>query len=110
MTKHYIDKDQLRERIVAELNIGHLEPQEQEQVIDKVSEVLLKKATFEVMRRIPEDALDELDRLAVADDADAVRALVRKHVPDVDTVVADAAREGLEEHKRMVAEMVASQR
>jgi hypothetical protein len=109
MTKHYIDKDQLRERIVAELNIGHLASDEQEHVINKVSEVLLKKATFEVMRRIPGDVLDELDRLADKEDAEAVRTLVRQHVPDVDDVVARAAKEGLDEHKRLVAELVATQ-
>ncbi len=109
MTNHILDKEQLRSQIVAELNIAHLEPDEQENVINKVSEVLLKKATFEVMRRIPADALDELDRLADSDDAEAVRALVKQHVPDVDSVVADAAREGLEEHKRMVAQLMAEQ-
>ena len=104
-----VDKEQLKGRIIAELNIGHLAEDEQEDIIDAVSEVLLKKATFEVMRRVPEAALDELDRLVETGDEAGMRALVRTHVPDIETVIADAARAGLDEHKRMVAELVAKE-
>ncbi len=34
---------------------------------------------------------------------------MREHVPNVTEVVAQAAREGLEEHKRLVTELAAKQ-
>lgn len=102
-----IDIEGLRAKIVAELNIGHLSAEEQEQVIGKVSEVLLKRATLALMQRIPADTLDELDRLTDAGDNAAIQKLVAEHVPDAEAVVTQAAQEGLAEHKRLVAELVA---
>ena len=104
-----IDKEELRKRIVAELNIGHLTDDEQEKVINKVSEVLMKRATLEVMRRIPEDQLDELDKLTEAEDGAGIQKLGAKYVPNVEEVVTQAAKDGLAEHKRLVTELVAKQ-
>lgn len=102
-----IDIEELQKRIVAELNIGHLSAEEQQQVIGKVSEVLLKRATLALMQRIPAEKLDELDRLTAAKDDDGIRKLVAENVPDAEAVVTQAAKEGLAEHKRLVAELVA---
>lgn len=104
-----IDKEELRKRIIAELNIGHLTNEEQETVINKVSEVLMKRATLEVMRRIPEDQLDELDKLTEAEDGAGIQKLVAKYVPNVEEVVTQAAKDGLAEHKRLVTELAAKQ-
>ncbi len=104
-----VDPADLQARIVAELNIGHLDAAEQDKVINAVSEVLVKRATFAVMQQIPEDVQNELDTLAEAGDTEKLNELVRKHVPNVTEVVAQAAREGLEEHKRLVTELAAKQ-
>ncbi len=109
MTPKIIDENQLRERIVAELNIGHLDVSEQEEIMGAVSDVLLKRASVEVMRRMSAEARAELDKLTEAGDEAAVSALVRKCVPNLEEVATQAAREGLAEHKRLVAELVTKQ-
>ena len=100
------DMNDLRERIIAELNIGHLTADEQEKVINAVGQVLLKRATLAVMDKMPKDTLDELDRLADTGDEAGIQALVKKHVPNAEEIVTEAAREGIAEHKRLVTELV----
>ncbi len=101
-----LNLEELKARIIAELNIGHLPAEEQDQVINTVSQVLLKRATLAIMQRIPAEKLDELDKLSDAQDSAAIQKLVAEYVPDAEAVATQAAQEGLAEHKRLVAELV----
>ena len=99
--------DELKKKIVGELNIGHLADVEQEEIVTKLSEVLLKDATLAVMQQIPESEHDKIDAMVGAGDDTGMQDLVRKYVPNVEQVVAEAVRAGIDEHKRLVTEEVA---
>lgn len=101
-----LDPDALRAQIIAELNIGHLNEGEQNQIIEALGDVLLERATFEVMNRIDDKHMEELDVLAEHASDTLLSQKIRELVPNVAEVVANAVREGIEEHKRLVAEQV----
>lgn len=105
-TSFPINPDEIRARIIADLELAHLTKDEQDQIIEALGEVLLERATYEVMSRIPEDALESLDALAESSTDDAMQAAIKKYVPDVEEVVMRAVSEGIEEHKRLVAQEV----
>jgi hypothetical protein len=104
-----LDPEQLKQQIIGELNIGHLLEREQNQIIDALGDVLLERATYEVMQQIPESSMAELDILAEHGSDTLLQQKIREFVPNVEQVVAAAVREGIEEHKRLVAEEVAKE-
>lgn len=108
MNQGLIHESELRNKIITELNIGHLSAEEQEEVIAAVSDMLVKKVTLEVMRLIPDGAQKELDELADKGDIEELQKIVAVYVPNIQEVVTRAAQEGLAEHKKRVAEIVAS--
>lgn len=101
-----IDPQQLKQQIIEELNIGHLTESEQNQIIEMLGDVLLERATYEVMQLIPEGNMKELDVLAEHASDTLLQQKIREFVPNVEEVVADAVRAGIEEHKRLVVEAV----
>jgi hypothetical protein len=96
----------VRRQIIQELDISHLTKEEQHDVINALGEVLLERATYEVMSLVPEDVLKELDALAVAKDYAAIQEKIRATVPNIDEVVKQAVHEGIREHVRLVKEEV----
>ncbi|MFM2414848.1 MAG: hypothetical protein RI911_541 [Candidatus Parcubacteria bacterium] len=95
-------------RIVAELEIDHLTPAEQDQIVEALGEVLLERATYEVMRHIPESEYETLDTFAEQGKEAEMQALIQKYVSNIEHIVAQAVQDGIAEHKRLVAEEVAS--
>jgi hypothetical protein len=99
-----IDPDALRTQIIVELSLEHLSEEEQNEIIDSLGEVLLERATFEVMEMIPEDQMEVLDGLADTGTDLDIQNKIREFVPNVEEVIANAVREGIAEHKALVAE------
>jgi ATP phosphoribosyltransferase len=95
-------------RIVEELHIEHLTTEEQNQIVEALGEVLLERATYEVMRNIPESEYETLDKLTEEGRDEDMQAIIRKYVPNVEAVVAQAVQDGIAEHKRLVMEEVES--
>lgn len=102
-----LNVEELKAKIIAELGIENLPESEQLTIINDVSQMLLRRATFAIMRLLPPEVVDEVDRLTEAKDLKGVRALVLKHVPNVEEVAVQAARTALDEHKQLVAEQAA---
>lgn len=101
-----VDADALRAQIIDELNIGHLTEDEQNQIVEALGDVLLERATYAVMERLSEQQLAELDTLAEHASDALLQQKIAEFVPDAGEVIAAAVREGIEEHKRLVAEEV----
>lgn len=95
--------------MVAELQIEHLQPEEQDALIEAIGEMLLERATYAVMSAVPETEYATLDAYAEKGDDASLQAHISKFVPNVEQVVAQAVRDGIAEHKRLVAEEVAKQ-
>ena len=95
-------------RIVAELQIDHLSQEEQDQIVEALGEVLLERATYEVMRVIPESEYETLDRLTAEGREEDMQAIIKRYVPNVEQIVAQAVQDGIAEHKRLVSEEVAA--
>jgi ATP phosphoribosyltransferase len=103
-----LNPEDIRATIVTELQIDHLSEDEQNQIVEALGEVLLERATYEVMRNIPESEYETLDKLTEEGRDEDMQAIIRKYVPNVEAVVAQAVQDGIAEHKRLVMEEVES--
>lgn len=104
-----INQQELREKIITELNLGHLTADEQTQIIDQLGGVLMERATVALLSKLPAGEVDKVDQLLANNQQQEAQAVIEQHVPNVQEVVAQALQEGIEEHKRRVAELAAAQ-
>ncbi|MBI5456202.1 hypothetical protein HY969_00510 [Candidatus Kaiserbacteria bacterium] len=102
MSAKAITPEDLRSLIIAELSLGHLSENEQDQIIGELGRVLLDRATLEVMKLVPSEAFEVVDELIDKEMYADAQELIQKHVPNMETVMMEAVRAGIEEHKQRV--------
>lgn len=100
----------IRAMMIAELQIDHLTQDEQDSIIDALGEMLLERATYAVMHLVPDSEYSALDALAAQGDDVTLQARISSFVPNIEQVVSQAVREGIAEHKRLVAEEISKQK
>ena len=88
-------------QLVAELNIGHFSPEEQDAFLEKMGEYLMRRVLTKMFDAVTDPAdRKEVEKLIGDQNFLLVRAIVEKYIRDVDTLVQEEARAGLEEYKK----------
>jgi len=93
-----------REMLITELNIGHLSEASQNEVLDAVGNMLMHRVLFKLNSMLPENEQQNFGNLLGAGKEEEAQALVLKHIPNAEEVIANELRAGIEEHKRRVTE------
>ncbi|TSC85674.1 MAG: hypothetical protein G01um10148_1060 [Parcubacteria group bacterium Gr01-1014_8] len=96
-----------REMLVKELNLAHLTEEEQDQILDGLGEVLLRRVLLKMLELMPESERENFGKLFAAQDAEGMQAVVVKYIPNANDVIKAELRAGIDEHKRLVGEAVA---
>ncbi len=96
-----------RALMIEQLNIGHLSEEEQNEILDGLGEVLLRRVLLKLVGMLPEAERPKFGTLLASQDMSALQELVAKYVPNSTDVIQEELRAGVEEHKRLVAEEVA---
>lgn len=103
-----LNAEQVRDLIIQDLNIGHLSKKEQDEIIEGLNEVLQKRATIEVLKHMPESAAARLSALIDAEKQEEAQKFIREMVPNAQDIVIQAMRDGIQEHKKRVIDLVES--
>lgn len=102
-----VSPEDVRKQIVDGLSIGHLTVEEQDKIIGDLGAALLERATYAVLMQVPPEEFDRIDALVDQEGKEAeVAAAVKKVVPNVEEIVQDAIRSGVEDYKILVNEQV----
>ena len=96
-------QDDLTKAIAADLGIGGLSPEKQNELIAQFGEVALKAATLAVVGKLAEDKRDEFAKLAAAGDAGALSAFLDREVPGHEEVAKGAVAEEIARFKAFQA-------
>lgn len=91
-----------RTMLIQELNIGHLTETEQNEILEGLSEMLLRRVLLKLFGLLPEDQQDRFQRLLQEENGEAAQLLVEKYVPDMQDVVRQELRAGAEIYKTQV--------
>ena len=100
------EQDKNVQAIINVINIGNLSQEEQDEVLDALGDIALKRVLMTVFDRIPEGERDEFQDLLEKNDQEGVQKLLAQHVPEFPELVADSLKMTAEEHKRLVGEEV----
>ena len=95
--------------IVKEINIGHLSQAEQDQVIEKLGEYLMRRVLTKMFDAVtkPEDRT-AVEKLVAEEKFVDVREIVEKYISDVDKMVQQEVRAGIDEYKSQVTDLIAA--
>jgi len=97
--------EQIKEKLVDELNISHLTEQEQGEVITQMSTLLLDRITMAIVGELPQTEMARVDKLLEANQTDAVQAIITKHVPNAADIAEIVIAETMGEYSAILAKM-----
>jgi hypothetical protein len=101
--------DALKADIVRELNLAHLPSEMQDQIIDSVSELLVKAVIAELLNTIPEAKHDAFGAIAETGDSTLIELFLKREVPDFEEKSKVIVAQELAAIKARTAELVAAQ-
>lgn len=107
ITSAVVSPEEVRRQIVEGLTIGHLTTEEQDKIIGDLGAALLERATYAVLMQVPSGEFDRIDALVDQEGKEAeVAEAVKKAVPNVEDIIQESVRGGIEEYKILVNEQV----
>ncbi len=84
-----MNDQELRTNLIAELGIGDLPEEAQDEIVSKLGEIILKSVTVTIFEKLSPEARQEFEVLTTTGDADKIRAFLEQAVPDMETLMAD---------------------
>jgi len=97
--------EQMRDLIARELNIADLPEVEQDNIISRVGELIVRAVSIAIFSRLPVSIKPEYDRLQAVGDDDGLKKLVADQIPDLDTVIDGAIKGTVGDYKKALTEV-----
>jgi len=94
---------QIKEKLAQELNISHLSPEEQGEIITQMSTVLLDRITIAMVAELPMSQMARIDSLLEAGQTEAVQALLLKNVPSASEIADRVILETVGEYHALIS-------
>lgn len=92
-----------RAQLIEQLNIGHLSEAEQAQILDGLSEVLMRRVMIKLMDLLPEADRVQFGELLGQGNAQEAQKIIEANIPNHAELVKAELKAGIDEHKRLVA-------
>ncbi len=78
-----MENKELRDILIAELGIGELPEEAQDEVVSKLGEIILKSVTVAIYEKLSPEARVEFDVITTSGDNDKVQEFLAKNIPDM---------------------------
>jgi hypothetical protein len=88
--------------MVVELGLQNLSEEEQDTVLDGVSEMIFAKMLIKIFEIVPEDKHEKIKKLMEAGEDGAIQGLIEKYIPDAAHVMQEVIFNAIEEYKAAV--------
>jgi len=89
----------IQKRVVEELDIADLSPEDQERVVDELGGMLYKRMLMSIFDKIPENEHGRLKQLIDSGMDSEITELVHKHIPDVGAVIAQEFETSMQDYR-----------
>ncbi len=78
-----MDNKELRDILIAELGIGELPLEAQNEIVSKLGEIILKSVTVAIFEKLPQEARAEFEAITDSGDNERVQEFLAKNIPDM---------------------------
>lgn len=96
----------IMEALVNELNIKHLPQEQQDEILNNLGEIAMQRALLDIFTALPEEKHEALQKLIAENNEEATQTFLAAEVPSIAEIVRNAVRLTIDEHKRIVTELV----
>lgn len=97
-----ITPEQLKVRLLEELNLGDLPPHEQDLIVSRFSASLLERVTVAVMSQLSEQDFAQISSMFDAGEVSKAQAMIVQKVPNASDIADTVLVEGIAEFKAMI--------
>ena len=96
-------QDELTKQIASDLGISDLPVEKQQELIAEFGEIALQAATTSVLEKLSEASREEFLKLSEAGDADGLKTLLDRELPNHDDIAKQAVAEEVAHFKTFAA-------
>lgn len=98
-----MNNPELRDILIAELGIGSLPEEAQEEIIGKLGNVILKSLTLAIFDKLPNAARLEFDRISEKGDDQMIQEFLDENIPNLHELMEEEVRKSLQDYAKLEA-------
>lgn len=104
MNQPFLSAEEARERLIKELDLSEFSPDAQERLIITAIDALMKEVMIAVFSFIPETEYAKVEKLADAQELDAMQSVITKYVPaeKIAQIIDGVWSAGIANYKKML--------
>ena len=93
----------LREIIVKELKLQGIAPAEQDKIIARLGELIMKAIMIAIFSKLPVSTKPEYERIQAEGSEEKMNTFFEKHIPNFEELVTEEIKRTIGEYKRLVS-------
>lgn len=90
-----MNNQEIRDALIKELGIGDLPEEAQNEIVDKLGEVILKSLTIAIFEKLSNEKREEFDRIGEKGDPALIQEFLDKNIPDMQTLMEEEIKRTL---------------
>lgn len=90
------NNQELRNILIKELGIGELPVEAQEEIIEKLGDVILKSLTVSIFDKLPNASRTEFEKISEKGDNDMIQEFLEKEIPDLHELMEEEVKKTLQ--------------
>ncbi len=82
-----MNNQELRDILIAELGIGELPEDAQDEIVSKLGEIILKSVTVAIFEKLPKEERVNFERISASGDNERVQEFLAKNIPNMSALM-----------------------
>ncbi|HBH71821.1 MAG: hypothetical protein UU88_C0008G0019 [Parcubacteria group bacterium GW2011_GWC1_42_11] len=82
-----MNNPELREALIKELGIGELPTETQDEIVDKLGEVIFKSLTVSIFEKLSDAARVEFEKISATGDNSLIQKFLEENIPDMQALM-----------------------
>ncbi|MEK7148477.1 MAG: DUF5663 domain-containing protein [Patescibacteria group bacterium] len=91
-----MNNQELREILIKELGIGGLPEEAQDEIVSKLSEIILKSLTVAIFEKLPDNARAEFEQIGAKGDHALIQEFLERNIPNLHALMEEEVKKTLQ--------------
>ncbi|MGB2580277.1 MAG: DUF5663 domain-containing protein [Minisyncoccia bacterium] len=92
-----MNNPELREALIKELGIGELPTETQDEIVDKLGEVIFKSLTVSIFEKLSDDARVEFEKISATGDNSLIQKFLEENIPDMQALIEEEIKKTMQD-------------
>lgn len=92
-----MNNPELRDALIKELGIEELPEKAQNEIVDKLGEVIFKSLTVSIFEKLSDDARIEFEKISAKGDNSLIQKFLDENIPDMQAIMEEEIKKTLQD-------------